>query len=51
MGRRKQVERGRVDEEHDKCATRKDPDKVVLVANYAFSEWETEPCLDREDLQ
>jgi hypothetical protein len=40
----------RVDEEHNKGTTSKDAKKVVLVANYAFPEWETEPCLDSKNL-
>jgi len=40
-----------VDDEHDKSTTRKDPNEVVLVANYAFPEWETNLCLDSKDLR
>ena len=39
-----------VDEEHDKSTSRKDPDEVVLVANYTFPERKTDSCLDGEDL-
>ena len=40
-----------IDDEHDKSTTRNDPDEVVLVANYAFPEWETNLCLDSKDLR
>jgi hypothetical protein len=39
-----------VDEEHDQRASRKDPDEVVLVANYMFPERKTGFCLDSKDL-
>jgi len=40
-----------VDDEHDKSASRNDPDEVVLVANYAFPEWKTKSCFDSKDLR
>lgn len=40
-----------IDDEHDKSTTRNNPDKVVLVANYAFPERETNLCLDSKDLR
>jgi hypothetical protein len=40
-----------VDDEHDKSATRNDPDEVVLVANYVFSERKTNFRLDSKDLR
>jgi hypothetical protein len=40
-----------VDDEHDKSATRKDPNEVVLVVNYAFPERKTNFCLDSKDLR
>jgi hypothetical protein len=39
-----------VDQEHDKCATCKDPEKVVLIANNGFPEWQVESRLDRKNL-
>ena len=39
-----------IDEEHDKSASRKDPDEVVLVADYIFPERKTDSCLDSKDL-
>lgn len=39
-----------VNEEHHKGASRKDPDEVVLVANYVFPERKTDSCLDSKDL-
>jgi hypothetical protein len=40
-----------VDDEHNKGATSNDPNEVVLVADYAFTEWEMEPCLDSKNLR
>lgn len=40
-----------VDDEHDECPTRNDPDEVVLVTNNAFPEWETVSSLHREYLR
>jgi hypothetical protein len=45
------VEWRRVNEEHDQCAARKYPNKVVLIANDALPERETVFRLDREDLR
>lgn len=44
------MERRDVDKEHDKCASCKDPDKVVFIADDGFSEWEVEFRLDRKNL-
>ena len=44
------MERWGVDKEHDKCAACKDPQKVVLIANKGFPEWELEFRLDRKNL-
>lgn len=40
-----------VDDEHDKCPTRNDPNEVVLVTNYVFPERETVFSLHREYLR
>jgi hypothetical protein len=44
------MERWSVDKEHDKSPACKNPDKVVLVANNGFPEWEAEFRLDRKNL-
>jgi hypothetical protein len=45
------VEWRRVDDEHNKGTASKNPNEVVLVANYAFPERETESCFDSKNLR
>ena len=40
-----------VDNEHDQCSTRNDPDEVVLVTDYVLPERETVSSLHREYLR
>ena len=40
-----------VDDEHDKSATRNDPNEVVLVTYYVFPERKTNFCFDSKDLR